>query len=40
MKAFLLGVIAAIGIAIGAHYAMGTLNWSAAAKYSTPSVRL
>ena len=40
MKSFLLGVIAAIAIAVGAHYAMGTLKWSAAAQYSSPSVRL
>jgi hypothetical protein len=40
MKAFLLGLVAAIGIAVGAHYAIGTLNWSSAAKFSSPSVRL
>jgi hypothetical protein len=40
MKPFLLGLIAAVGIALGAHYAIGTLNWSAEAKYSAPSVRL
>jgi hypothetical protein len=40
MKAFLFGLIAAVGIAVGAHYAIGTLNWSAAAKYSSSSVRL
>lgn len=40
MKPFLLGLIAAVGIAIGAHYAIGSLNWSAEAKYSSPAVRL
>ena len=40
MKAFLFGLIAAVGIAVAAHYAIGTLNWSVAAKYSEPSVRL
>ena len=40
MKPFLMGVIAAIAIAVGAHYAMGTLDWSATAQYSSPSVRL
>ena len=40
MKAFLLGLIAAVGIAVGANNAIGTLNWSVAAKYSEPSVRL
>jgi len=40
MKAFLLGLIAALGIAIGAHYAIGTLDWSSADRYSSQSVRL
>ncbi len=40
MKPFLLGLIAAIGIAFGAHYAMGDLNWSAKSEYSSNAVRL
>jgi hypothetical protein len=40
MKPFLLGLIAAVGIAVGAHYAIGSLNWSVEARYSSPSVRL
>ncbi|HEX6015034.1 MAG TPA: hypothetical protein VFY87_25200 [Geminicoccaceae bacterium] len=40
MKAFLLGVLAAVGIAVGAYYAVNTLNWSSAARYSSDAVRL
>jgi hypothetical protein len=40
MKPFLMGVIAAIAIAIGAHYAMDRLDWSSAATFSSSSVRL
>jgi hypothetical protein len=40
MKAFLLGILAAVGIAVGAYYAVNTLNWSSAARYSSEAVRL
>jgi hypothetical protein len=40
MNAFLLGVLAAFGIALGAYYAINTLNWSSAARYSSDAVRL
>lgn len=40
MKPFLLGVIAAIAIAVGAHYALGTLDWSSATRFSSSTVRL
>jgi hypothetical protein len=40
MKSFLLGLIVAIAIAVGAHLAIGSYDWSAAAIYSPPNVRL
>jgi hypothetical protein len=40
MKPFLLALIATVGIAVGAHFAMDRLNWSAEARYSSPNVRL
>ncbi|MFZ1427002.1 MAG: hypothetical protein WAS21_09565 [Geminicoccaceae bacterium] len=40
MKAFLLGIAAAAGIAVGAYFAVHTLNWSSATTYSSPTVRL
>ena len=40
MKPFLLGVVAAVGIAVTAYYAVHTLNWSSASTYSSPTVRL
>ena len=40
MKPFLFALLAAVGIAVGAHYAIGSLNWSAEAMYSSPAVRL
>ena len=40
MKPFLLGIVAAIGIAVTAYYAVHTLNWSSASTYSSPTVRL
>jgi hypothetical protein len=40
MKAFLAGVIAAILIAIAAHYALDYLGWSSAQRFATQNVRL
>jgi hypothetical protein len=40
MKAFVLGVLAAFGIAVGAYVAIHTLNWSSAERYSSQAVRL
>ena len=40
MKAFVLGVLAAFGIALGAYYAVNTLNWSSATRHSSDAVRL
>jgi hypothetical protein len=40
MRAFLLGAVAAVGIALTAYYAIQTLNWNSAATYSSPAVRL
>jgi hypothetical protein len=40
MKSFLLGLFVAIAIAVGAHFVIGSYDWSAAAVYSTPNVRL
>lgn len=40
MKAFLLGMVAAAGIAVGAYYAVHTMNWSSAKTYSSQTVRL
>lgn len=40
MKAMLLGFAAAVLIAIGAAAALGTLDYSSAARYSSASVRL
>ena len=40
MKPFLLGVVAAVSIAVTAYYAVHTLNWSSASTYSSPTVRL
>lgn len=40
MRAFVLGVVAAVAIAVGAYVALGTLNWSSAERFSAPSVRL
>lgn len=41
MRAFILGVVAAVIIAVGAHFALDSLEWSSAEIYSAPaSVRL
>ena len=40
MKPFLLGVVAAVGIAVTAYYAVHTLNWSSTSTDSSPTVRL
>lgn len=41
MRAFVLGVLAAVIIAVGAHFALGSLDWSSKQLYSDPaSVRL
>ncbi len=40
MKAFLLGIVAAAGIALSAYFAVHTLNWSSATTYSSSTVRL
>jgi hypothetical protein len=40
MKAFILGVAAAIGIAVVAYFALNSLDWSSAERFSAPSVRL
>ena len=40
LEMVLLGILAAVGIAVGAYYAVNTLNWSSAARYSSEAVRL
>jgi hypothetical protein len=40
MKAFLAGLLAAILIAIAAHYALNALGWSSAQRFATQNVRL
>lgn len=40
MRAFIAGVIAAILIAIAAHYALDSLGWSTAQRYASENVRL
>jgi hypothetical protein len=40
MKAFVLGILAACGIAVGAYYALESLGWSSAERYRSGAVRL
>jgi hypothetical protein len=40
MRAFVLGVAAAVVIAAGAYVVLENLDWSSAERFSAPSVRL
>jgi hypothetical protein len=40
MKAFLAGVLAAILIAIAAHFALQALGWTTAQRFASENVRL
>jgi hypothetical protein len=40
MRAFVLGVAAALGIAATAYLALHALDWSSAQRFSAPTVRL
>ncbi|WP_198670604.1 hypothetical protein [Oceanicella sp. SM1341] len=40
MKAFILAVVAIVGIGVAAPYALNSMGWSSAEVYKMPNVRL